>query len=152
MQAERISMANKIAFHDAAMRHYADAKLLETDHRHANAGHLYGFVAECGIKALLVAGGLAVDAEGDIQRYQGQNFRRHIDQLAIQINAVDSFLQGRAMAGYLAHIPDIADFRDWNTAHRYYDESQIPHSLDKWRYAASQVMTMLDAVRLDGKI
>lgn len=142
-----------INFHGAAMRHHSDAMFLQSDRRDANAGQLYGFVAECGIKALLVACGLSVEADGDIKKGEkGKNFKTHVDALAAQINMIHGFLEGRAMAGYMAHIPDIANFCDWNTAYRYYDESQIPPSLGKWNSAASQIMKMLDIAKSDGVI
>lgn len=145
---------NTIDFHGAAMRHYSDADFLRSDQRDANAGQLYGFVAECGIKALLVAGGLPVEQDGDIKKgvKKTTDFRWHVNILASQINMAHSFLEGRTMAGYLAHIPDIANFRDWSTDHRYYDEAQIPSSLEKWRIAALQVMRMLDIAKSDGKL
>ena len=144
---------NMIDFHGAAMRHYSDAEFLRGDRRDANAGQLYGFVAECGIKALLVASGLPVEPDGDIKRdKKAPDFRWHVDKLASQINMAHSFLEGRTMAGYLAHIPDIADFCDWSTDYRYYDEAQIPSSLGKWRAAALQVMKMLDVAKSDGKL
>ncbi|MCL5061509.1 MAG: hypothetical protein M1449_14295 [Candidatus Thermoplasmatota archaeon] len=142
-----------INFHGAAMRHHSDAVFLQSDRRDANAGQLYGFVAECGIKALLVACGLSIEADGDIKKgKKGKDFRSHVNALAAQINMIHSFLDGRAMSGYLAHIPDIAHFCDWDTAHRYFDESQIPPSLGKWHLAASQVMKMLDVAKSDGVI
>lgn len=143
----------KINFHGAALRHHSDAVFLQADRRNANAGHLYGFVAECGLKALLVAGGLQTKSDGDIeQNRKGANFRLHVDKLANQINMIHSFLDGRTMTGYLAHIPDIANFCDWDTSHRYFDESQIPAALERWGAAALQVMKMLDMAKADGKI
>lgn len=139
----------KINFHGAALRHYEDAGLLHQNQRDANAGHLYGFVAECGLKSLLVAGGLTTEPDGDIV---GRTFRLHVDKLANQINMVQTFLEGRRMAVYLAHIPDISNFSNWKTDHRYYDETSIPASLEQWCAAASQVMEMLDAAKADGAI
>lgn len=147
------STRQKINFHGAALRHHVDAGLLHQNQRDANAGHLYGFVAECGIKSLLVAGGLTTDTDGDIIKVRARtDFRWHVDKLANQIAQVQTFLEGRQMAGYLACIPDIGNFSDWKTDHRYYDEASIPASLVKWCAAASQVMTMLDAAKADGAI
>ena len=147
------TLNRKINFHGAALRHHSDAVFLQAGHRNANAGHLYGFVAECGLKALLVAGGLQTRPDGDIEKNRkGTDFRWHVDVLADQINIIHSFLEGRTMAGYLAHIPDIANFCNWDTAHRYFDESQIPAALEKWDAAALQVMKMLDMAKADGNI
>lgn len=139
-----------INFHRAARRHFHDAELLLGNTREANAGHLYGFVAECGIKALLVASGLAVEAGGDIP--WGNPFRQHANRLANQVTQIQTFIQGRLGAKYFAHVSHIADFSDWSTDHRYYDDSALPSSTAKWRSAATQVMQMLDQAKLDGVI
>ncbi|MBI3756360.1 MAG: hypothetical protein HY267_00135 [Deltaproteobacteria bacterium] len=139
-----------VNFHSAARRHFQDAELLWANTREANAGHLYGFVAECGIKALLVSSGLQVDASGDILKRDP--FRLHADKLSGQINQVHNFLQGRTSVKYLAQVPDIGHFSDWSTDHRYYDESALPPSTAKWRSAAQQVMSMLDQAKIDGVI
>lgn len=39
---------------NAALRHWNDARLLERENSVENADHLYGFVAECAIKKVLV--------------------------------------------------------------------------------------------------
>ncbi len=140
----------QVNFHGAARRHFQDAELLRVNMRESNAGHLYGFVAECGIKALLVSGGLQVEVSGDIPK--GNPFRLHADKLSSQINQVYSFLQGRTSVKYLAQVPNIADFSDWSTDHRYYDESALPSSTVKWQNAARQVMMMLDQAKIDGEI
>jgi hypothetical protein len=141
----------RVDFHGAAGRHFQDAELLWANMREANAGHLYGFVAECGIKAILVSSGsIQVDASGDIP--QRNPFRLHADKLSGQINQIHSFLQGRTSVKYLAQVPNIADFSDWSTDHRYYDESALPPSTAKWRSAAQQVMSMLDQAKIDGVI
>jgi hypothetical protein len=142
-----------INFHGAAIRHYVDATLLQQNLRQANAGQLYGFVAECGLKSLLVAAGLTTEPDGDIAKVKpGPDFRWHADRLANQLTLVQTFLEGRKMAGYLSQIPDIGNFSDWNTDHRYYEEACIPASLEQWRVAASQVMKMLDVAMADGAI
>lgn len=139
-----------INFHSAARRHYDDAELLLENTREANAGHLYGFVAECGIKALLVASGLPSDPAGDIP--QNNQFRRHADQLANDVNSIQLFVQNRSGAKYSAQVSQIVAFSDWSTNHRYYDDSALPSSTAKWRSAAHQVMMMLDQAKFDGVI
>lgn len=39
---------------DAHERHWDDAELLKATARHANADHLYGMSAECGLKCLMI--------------------------------------------------------------------------------------------------
>ena len=60
-------MTKMVDFSGAGRRHYKDAELLKSDNRIPNAGHLFGFAAECGIKALLVSHGLSTDpTTGDL--------------------------------------------------------------------------------------
>ena len=48
-------------FFNAHDRHRQDANLLFSRHRWANADHLYGMAAECGLKQIMQAFGMAVD-------------------------------------------------------------------------------------------
>jgi hypothetical protein len=140
-----------VDFPGSARRHLNDATLLEGSNRLPNAGHLYGYAAECGLKAILVSHGYPIDPDGSPQRGQ---FRAHVDQLALSstMSAMRTFLTGRSGAHYLALIPHIDDFSDWNVAHRYYAEAALPASLDKWREAAAEVGRMLDQARTSGLI
>src|SRR5690348_5450527 len=70
-----------VDFPGSARRHLKDAELLEAANRLANAGHLYGYVAECGLKALLTWHGHPTDADGSPRRNSG--FRVHVDDLVI---------------------------------------------------------------------
>ena len=132
----------------AARRHWDDAALLEAHDRLANAGQLYGFVAECGVKAVLTWHGYAVADEPR----SGLGFKTHINKLAGQITfqRLALFLSGRSGARHLAQIPSIGNFADWDVAHRYYAEPDLPPSLPKWKAAASEVGRLLDQARLDG--
>ena len=47
-------------FVDAHFRHWGDAELLFTNGRWANADQMYGFSAECGMKAVMVALGMPI--------------------------------------------------------------------------------------------
>ncbi|THF62037.1 SAM-dependent methyltransferase [Pseudothauera rhizosphaerae] len=48
-------------FLDAHERHWDDAERLFAEGRYANADHLYGMAAECGLKRLMVRFGMAVN-------------------------------------------------------------------------------------------
>lgn len=48
-------------FLDAHERHWDDAERLFSAGRYANADHLYGMAAECGLKRLMVRFGMAID-------------------------------------------------------------------------------------------
>lgn len=131
----------KIDFSASAKRHYQDAGLLEDNSRLANAGQLYGFCAECGIKALLLSLGYPTAADGspiDRREHRMQNssipyVREHINKLTEIKNELDTYASGRSGAKYLALIPNIHFFSDWSVDHRYYDQHQIPSSLPAGR-------------------
>jgi len=147
-----------IDFKSSAIRHFDDAGFLEADKREANAGQLYGFCAECGIKALLIALGYPTDADGSpIGRKALKNhpdkppyIREHIDVLvAIKIE-IENCASGRSGAKYLALIPSIDSFSDWSTDYRYFDQHKIPPSLPAWKGAAAEIMKMMDEAFIDG--
>jgi len=129
----------------------ADARLLEANGRLPNAGHLYGYVAECGLKSLLIWHGYPTDAEGSPQRRGG--LRAHINQLLIATTFVSLklFVSNRSGARYLAMIPSIGAFSDWMVRHRYYCDAALPASFPKWKVAAQEIGRMLDQARIDGK-
>jgi hypothetical protein len=66
-----------IDFLDAYLRHWEDAEALFGSERWANADHLYGLAAECGLKRLMIAFGMPVTTSGDPQH---RNDRVHADQ------------------------------------------------------------------------
>jgi hypothetical protein len=140
-----------VDFCGSARRHLADAELLEANSRFPNAGHLYGYVAECGLKALLIGHGYPTDAEGSPARIQPKA-REHIDKLVIpgSFEPLKLYLTGRSGAKYLAMISSIEDFSDWREEHRYYAEGALPNSLAKWKVAAREVGRMLDQAKTYG--
>jgi hypothetical protein len=140
-----------VHFRHAASRHYNDGELLIKNGRQANAGQLYGFTAECGIKWLLVWKGYPTDPiSGEIVE-KGKKFRAHIHELIKNIHLVHTFLDGRGALKYMAMIPGIGSFSDWKTDHRYYIDSALPPSLLNWQKAAREIMQMLDEATLDGE-
>lgn len=139
-------------FPASARRHLADAELLEANGRSPNAGHLYGFAAECGLKALLIWHGHPTEADGSPKHSSG--FRKHINELVIPgtIASLRLFLHRRSGARYLAMLSSVGNFSDWRTDHRYYSEAALPlGSFCKWKTAAREVGRMLDQARIEGK-
>ena len=150
-----MSSGKPIQFHKAAKRHFLDANLLLSHKRLANAAQLYGFCAECGIKALLIWHGLPETDTGDIDtknnNKKSDKFRKHVHELVAHIHLVENFLQGRNGAKYLALISKINNFSNWHTEHRYYDETYLPTaSFPRYQDAAQEIMKMFDQAVLDG--
>jgi hypothetical protein len=132
-----------------------DAALLETTNRKANSGQLLGFVAECGIKALMLWLGYPTNPQGSPQKYRGRgyNLRSHIDDISGRIHDIHTFVlgaSGRSGSRYLAMVPNITHFLNWSIDYRYYREADIPNSFADWKMAALEVMAMLDQATKDG--
>jgi hypothetical protein len=143
----------KANFFDSAKRHFHDAELLESNNRMANAGQLYGFCAECGIKALSIALGYPVDDDGSPEKKPpagAPKIRKHINELASIRSQLDAYVSGRGGAKYLALVPNIHAFEDWSVDYRYYDQQHIPSSLPSWKAAAIETRKMLDAAFVEG--
>ncbi len=140
-----------IDYKGAARRHFDDAKLLEGAAREPNAGQLFGFCAECGLKALLVAHGLPIEADGNIRRKPDTGFREHMPTLGQRVSGLSVFHDGRQASSYMAMIPSIGAFADWLVDHRYFDRAGLPlASIPVWATAASEVVAMIDKAVVDG--
>ena len=59
-----------IDFCDAAQRHWEDAGYLLADARPANADQLFGLSAECALKAIMLALGMTLRADGAPEKPQ----------------------------------------------------------------------------------
>lgn len=142
----------------AARRHLRDGELLYSRGRHANAGQLFGFAAECGLKAMLVACKVPVDADGGLppthpsRPERRHPLREHVPVLIDRITQHGQLIpDGMAATRYLATMPRLDDFKDWKIDHRYCREGALPlPSVAGWRLAAGEVGAMLDAVEQDG--
>jgi hypothetical protein len=141
-----------VDFLSAAQRHFRDAEHLLASGYSANAGQLFGFQAECGLKALLIAQGLRTDSAGDIDGNQ-RNYRVHIDGLSQLILTLNVFPNGRIATRYTTMIPNVRNFSDWRVNHRYWNEDTLPlTSVSNWRLASNEIEAMLDQARMDGVI
>ena len=117
-------MAYPTDFSDAHIRHWQDAELLYGVKRWGNADQLYGFSAECGLKAVMVANGMPVDATGTPM---DSRHKQHIQDLW---GTFRSFVDGRPTATFLHHLPDSNPFAAWShhnryAGSRYFDESAV---------------------------
>lgn len=144
-----------VGYFESARRHFQDANTLLRSSRKANAGHLFGVAAECGVKALLVASRVPIDTEGSIGSLpgvKGKGFRDHMPNLA---QALTDFMgnipDGRRAATYLSTLSGLGNFSDWRIEHRYWREAALPlGSIERWQSAAGGVMTVLDQAKEDG--
>ncbi len=147
-----------VAYDHAARRHLADAETLFNQGRLANAGQLYGFVAECGLKAMLLACGVTPSADGGIPEKHPANpskrhpLRQHMPELTGRIAAHGQLIpDGPQATKYLAAMRSLGHYNDWSVDHRYWRDAALPlASVAKWRSAAQEVSTMLDQAKQDG--
>lgn len=135
---------------EAARRHMADANSLLANSRSANAGQLYGFVAECGLKALLVACGVPADPNGEIPK--DHRFRQHMPVLPDRIVTEGHLIPDSSRAGqYLTSLAHLGKFSDWLIEHRYWRETALPlPSVTEWKTAAEEILQMVDKAKQDG--
>ena len=133
-----VPMTYPADFTGAHRRHWQDAELLFAKRRWANADQLYGFSAECGLKAIL---------EKDGERIEG-DYKKHIHKLWPEFK---NFADGRKGKRYLSRLPDGEPFSDWSHHNRYaaslhFNEAKArPH-----RAAAEGIYRMVLDAELDG--
>jgi len=107
-------------FLDAHYRHWEDAERLFQAQSWANADHLYGFAAECGLKGLMLAFGMPYDAIKD--RPRNEDDRKHADAIWVRF---ESYRSGHvAGSGY---VPAVVGnpFSLWSASQRYAHRSNF---------------------------
>ena len=124
-------------FADAHRRHWKDAELLFEHERWANADHLYGFSAECGLKAIMLKTlGVRID----------RGYRKHVDQLWPKYCAL---IETRGQTRYLV---DGCPFSDWSIDDRYAPGRHVDKAKsERHRKGAEKVRLMLENATADGR-
>lgn len=132
----------KVDYVAAARRHLRDAQVLQHAGHLANAGQLFGICVECGLKSLLVRGGAAVDADGNLD----WAYRKHMPHLDTLINGLTTLPDGRAASALQSRLPNLAALANWAIEHRYWREAAIPlaTSLADWELSAREMDALLD--------
>jgi hypothetical protein len=148
----------QVNYAEAARRHLKDAEALYTSGRRANAGQLFGFAAECGLKALLIACKVPAGPDGGLPQVHPTKpdrkhpLREHVPRLMDRIAQHGQLIpDGASATRYMARLPGLMHFNNWSIDHRYWRETALPlASVTDWRVAASEVGTMLDQAKQDG--
>jgi len=126
-------------FLNAHERHWDDAERLLQAQRWANADHLYGMAAECGLKRLMLAFGMPYDARKD-RPASGQD-RVHADGAWARF---ESYRSGHTRgAGYV--LPANAPFDNWDVSDRYAHQSNFDRALATRHQAGAQAVRNLIA-------
>ena len=103
----------KADFQDAHIRHWTDAEYLFQAQRWANADHLYGVAAECGLKALMLKFGMPFDSQKDWPKHQED--RSHANRIWLRY---ESYRCGRNLGDKFS-LSDRNPFSDWDISDRY---------------------------------
>lgn len=141
----------KADFLDAHKRHLHDAELLFTAERWANADHLFGFAAECGLKRLMIMFGMEVDDTGTPHK---RSDRVHVMEIRKDDNTWDryeSYRSGIVAANY--SLPGPNPFANWDASQRYAHHSNFTRQrVELHRNAALEVQHLIDRAIREGRI
>lgn len=100
-------------FQDAHNRHWEDAEILKLKGRWANADHLFGLAAECGLKCLMLKFGMPYDSSRD--RPHHREDRVHADELWTRFESYRS--NHSAGTGFV--LSSANPFLNWKISQRY---------------------------------
>lgn len=132
-------------FLDAWRRHWEDAELLFEHHRWANSDQLYGFSAECGLKAVMQVWGMPVDETG---RPNEKEHRKHVQDLWGEFA---TFARKREENRTLDLLPPDEPFADWSHHDRYAHRDPFrEEGVRRHREAARRISAMVNHTLEDG--
>ncbi len=124
-------------FLDAHERHWEDAERLLQAQRWANADHLYGMAAECGLKRLMLAFGMPYDVARD--RPSRDQDCKHADDIWARY---ESYRCGHHRgAGYV--LPSANPFHNWNVSQRYAHQSHFDQACAQAHQSGADVVRAL---------
>ncbi len=130
-------------FHDAHDRHWLDAEVLYRHGRWANADHLYGMAAECGLKRIMLVFDMPYDSIKD--RPSKANDCKHVDAIWVRF---ESYAKGRSDYVLLDN-----PFTGWDVSQRYAHRSNFTQAyVDPHRQGAEQVRKLVQNAKRDGLI
>jgi len=134
-------------FLDAHERHWRDAEQLLEAQRWANADHLYGIAAECGLKKLMLKFGMPFDTNKDMPK-DGKD-RKHANVIWTRYEAYRSGHPGGT--GYALSTDN--PFQDWDVSQRYANQSHFDQArVEPHRSGAKEVRDLIRKAQLDGLI
>ena len=141
-------------YRTSAGRHWSDAEFLRGDRtgpnlgRLPNADQLYGFAAECALKAVLVGLNARTRPDGSLDE---QGKRVHIDRLWREYHATISGRPARRL--HVAWDGRDNPFADWSTDLRYAADENLPpeESVNRHRRAARACLGILERAGSPGR-
>lgn len=139
-------MTLQVDYAEAHRRHWDDAELLFSNARLGNADHLYGFSAECGLKAVMKALGMRVGRTGKPPK----DYQVHIQDLWPEFKV---FVKGRGGRRFLKQLPGGSPFSDWSHNDRYAREGYgRTEGVNQHRVAALGIRRMITRAKQDGTL
>lgn len=126
-------------FLDAHERHWDDAERLLYAQRWANADHLFGMAAECGLKRLMLAFGMNVNPTtgGPLDNKD----LKHANSIWARF---ESYRSGHAQgAGYVLSASN--PFSNWDVADRYAHQSNFDQARAQGHQTGAQIVRSLIA-------
>lgn len=134
-------------FLDAHRRHLGDADHLFSALRLANADHLYGMAAECGLKRLMIAFGMELRATDGAPKERDD--REHADKVWIRY---ETYRSGH-LQGVQYELPSNSPFFDWNVSQRYEPSERFYYArIEPHKAAAHAVHTLLKNAEMAGLV
>lgn len=134
-------------FHDAHLRHLSDADTLYIAQRWANADHLYGLSAECGLKALMLKFGMLFDNRKN--KPTNRDDMIHADKIWTRY---ESYRSGHHL-GINYQLTTNNPFASWEVNQRYEHQSSFSqHRVDPHKQGAECVKALVKKAQLEGLI
>ena len=141
----------KADFFDAHGRHWEDAELLFERKRWANADHLYGLAAECGLKRLMVAFGMKTDVTTGSPKAREDKVHMGPSNGQDLWSHYGSYCQGRWATVYA--LPAQNPFDNWNVDQRYAHNAEFSQAIvGPHRNGAESVHELIRKARREGLI
>jgi hypothetical protein len=132
-------------FYAAMKRHWRDAELLSSQDpkRLANADHLYGLAAECGLKALIEKADKPLDIDNNPDHRE--KYKKHINATWAHY---ETFRNGR-LATYA--LGPTNPFNNWLIDQRYASESHFDDNrIEGHRLGAQAVYDLVERAEAEG--
>ena len=134
-------------FLDAHKRHWDDAERLMQAGRLANADHLYGMAAECGLKQLMLAFGMALDPRTG--KPTDRNDWVHANNIWPRY---ESYRSGR-IAGADYALPSQNPFNQWDVSDRYANQAGFQqHRVHRHQAGAQAVRNLIGKAQREGML
>lgn len=132
----------RVDFFAAYKRHRRDAEILFKEKRWANADHLYGLAAECGLKYLMKVMGMACNEnDGDIRE---PKCRKHINKISSVYNA---YCEGRTALLW----GGAALFENWDISDRYAAEEHFQQEyVEEHKQGVENIFDLFRKAEMEG--